>query len=307
MQARPLSAAAAHALLHVTVFVWGFTAILGRSISIRALPLVFYRLAMVVVALGALVLVRRVRWTLTAATFRALLVAGALVAFHWILFYGCIKTAGVAVAVICLSTGTFFTACFEPIVFRRKPHAGELLIGLAVVAGVSLLVKLETHATSLGLAMGLFSAFFSALFGTINGRAAQRARAELVSLVELATAFVVTGLFLLARPGDFVAPSALSPRDLALLLLLAIGCTVLPWLWVLRVLGTLSPYTVSLAVALEPVYSIALAWVLFPDAEQLHWRFYAGAALLVLMVLLNGWMKRPSAQPQGLAPPALEQ
>jgi drug/metabolite transporter (DMT)-like permease len=203
----------------------------------------------------------------------------------------------VAVAVLCLSTGTFFTACFEPVVFRRSPHAGELIIGVAVTLGVSLLVKLETHSTTLGLAMGLGSALFSALFGTLNGRAARSARAELISLVELSAALVVTGLSFLLRPGDFVPPGAVSLRDLGLLLVLAIGCTVLPWLWVLRVLKTLSPYTVALAVALEPVYSIALAYVLFPDAEQLHWRFYAGAGVLVALVLLNGWMKRPSALP----------
>jgi drug/metabolite transporter (DMT)-like permease len=294
---RPLPTAAAHALLHLTVFVWGFTAILGRSISIGAVPLVFYRLVIVVVAMGAIARLRRVPWNLAPATVRALLVAGAMVGVHWILFYGCIKSAGVAVAVLCLSSGTFFTACFEPVAFRRAVHLGELLIGLFVVAGVSLLVRLETRATVVGLGMGLGSSLFAAAFGTLNGRVARSVPAEVITLVELSTALCVTCLFFLARPADFVAPAALSVRDLALLLLLAIGCTVVPWLWNLRVLETLSPYTVSLAVSLEPVYSITLAYFIFPDAEQLGVRFYLGAAVLVLLVLANGWMKRPRSGP----------
>lgn len=293
IQTRPLSHPAAHALLHVTVLVWGFTAILGRSISIGAAPLVFYRLVIVVIAMGALALWRRVRWTLSARTGLALVGAGVLVALHWMLFYGCIKVSGVAVAVLCLSSNTFFTAWLEPLVFRRAVDPRELLVGVVVVLGVSLLVRFETPATPLGLAMGLGSALFSAAFGTLNGRLVHGTRAELVTLVELGTALVVTGSFFVVRPGDFVPPGALSLRDLALLLALGIGCTVLPWLWSLRVLKTLSPYTVALAVALEPVYSIALAWVLFGGAERLGTRFYLGAGALVLLVLGNGWLRRP--------------
>ncbi len=293
MPSRPLPHAAAHALLHLTVLVWGFTAILGRGISIPAIPLVFYRLVFVVLAMGALAAWRRIRWELTAATARVLVVAGVFVALHWILFYGCIKAAGVAVAVICLSSSTFFTACLEPLLFRRAVRPGELLVGLVVVGGVSLLVRFETRASGVGLAMGIGSALFSAAFGTINGRAVHAARAELVALVELGTALGVTALSLLARPGDFVSPGALSMRDLALLLVLAIGCTVVPWLWSLRVLRTLSPYTVALAVALEPIYSIVLAWAFFGRAERLGGRFYLGAGALVGLIVANGWMKRP--------------
>lgn len=293
---RPLPHAAAHALLHLTVFVWGFTAILGRSISIAAVPLVFYRLLLVVVSMGVLSTWRRVPWRLDRTTVAALVLAGVFVALHWILFYGCIKVAGVAVSVICLSTSTFFTACLEPALFRRRVRLRELSIGLLVVAGVTLLVRFETSASGVGLAMGLGSAFFSAAFGTINGRAVHGARAEVVTLVELGTALVVTSLFFVARPGDFVPPGALSLRDLGLLLALAIGCTVIPWQWNLRILKTLSPYTVALAVALEPVYSIVLAWAIF-GGERLGARFYAGAAALVSVIVANGWWQRPRAAP----------
>jgi drug/metabolite transporter (DMT)-like permease len=232
-------------------------------------------------------------------TLRRFALVGGLVALHWLLFYGCIKYAGVAVAVLYLSTITLFTALFEPLVFRRAFSPIEVLVGLFVVAGVSLLVKVEAGADSWGLALGLGSALFSAAFGVLNGQLARETRAEVMTFYELSSALGVTTLFFLVRPGDFVAPTALSGRDAGLLVVLAVGCTVLPWLWSLRVLKTLSPYSLALAVNLEPVYAMVLAYVLFPGSEQLTWRFYGGAAVLVGLVAANTWLKRaPSAAPR---------
>ncbi len=283
--------------MHLTVLVWGFTAILGRLISLGALALVWYRLAIVVLVMGPLIAGRRLGFAVPAATLRAFAGVGALVALHWLLFYGCIKYAGVAVAVLCLSTVTFFTALLEPLVFRRRPSRGELLLGALVMGGVSLLVRVETDTDALGLAMGLGSALFSAAFGVLNGRLAQGTRGEVVTFWELLFAFAVVSLFFLARPADFVAPWTLGLGDAAWLLVLGVGCTVLPWLWSLRVLRTLPPYALALAVTLETVYSLALAYWLFPHAEQLTWRFYVGGGVLVGLVAFNTWLKRPRAAP----------
>jgi drug/metabolite transporter (DMT)-like permease len=224
-------------------------------------------------------------------TQRAFWGIGVLVALHWLCFYGCIKYAGVAVAVLCLSSLTFFTALLEPIIFKRGVVVAELLIGLAAVGGVALLVKFETKATPVGLALGLLSSFFSAFFGTLNGVWSRGEPAERVTLHELTAALVVTSLAFTVW--EFVPPWALTASDALWLVLLALVCTVFPWLATMRILETLSPYTLALAVTLEPVYSLVLAWVLFPGEEQLTWRFYAGAAALLSLVLLNAWIKRP--------------
>lgn len=288
---KPLSPRAAHALLHVTVFTWGFTAILGRLISISAVPLVWYRLVVVLPVMALALKWKGKPFTTAPKTMRAFWGIGVLVALHWLCFYGCIKYAGVAVAVLCLSTITFFTALIEPLVFKRGIVVAELLIGLAAVGGVSLLVRFETNATPMGLALGLGSALFSAGFGTLNGRWSQGEPAERVTLHELSSGLVVTSLAFLAW--DFVPPWALSGADVGWLLLLGVVCTVFPWLASLRILETLSPYTIALTVTLEPVYSLVLAYVLFPGEEQLTWRFYTGALGLLSLVLLNGWLKRP--------------
>ncbi len=294
----PLKPGPAHALMHLTVFVWGFTAILGRLISLSAIPLVFYRLIIVITVMPLVILWRRIPMRVSWAELRTFSFVGALVALHWLLFYGCIKYAGVAVAVLCLSTITFFTALFEPLVFKRRFSVSELVIGFGVMLGVSFLVKVETNTDFTGLLMGLGSALFSAAFGVLNGKLARQTRGEVMTFWELSAATVVTALFFVIKPETFVSPFALSAVDGGLLLALGIGCTVLPWLWSLRVLQTLAPYALALAVSLETVYAMGLAWFFFPDAEQLTWRFYAGCAVLLVLVAFNTWRKRgPVASP----------
>lgn len=278
--------------MHLTVFVWGFTAILGRLISLSAVPLVWYRLLVVLAVMPAVIWWRGLSMRVSGPQLRKFALAGAMVAIHWLLFYGCIKYAGVAVAVLCLSTLTFFTALLEPIVFKRRAVVSELLIGFGVMLGVGFLVKVETNTDFTGLAMGIGSALFSAGFGTMNGKLARESAGEVMTFYELSAAAVVTSLFFLLQPGTFVSPATLSGTDGMLLLLLGVGCTVLPWMWSLRVLQTLPPYAMALAVSLEPVYAMGLAWFIFPGAEQLTWRFYVGVLLLLGLVVLNTLRKR---------------
>jgi len=288
--AAPLSRPRAHALLHFTVLLWGTTAILGKSIHIAALPLVFYRVAIVSVLMAAVLARRRVPFAVPRRRAAELGAAGVLVALHWVLFYAAVKLAGVSIAVLCLSTITFFTALLEPLFFKRSVRWHELVLGALVVVGVVLLLRFEVHGTATGYAMGIASAFFSAAFGTWNGSLVLRERAERVTFYELAAAGVACGASFFAF-GGFVAPWEVTLVDWALLALLAVACTLLPWLWSLRVLKTLSPYTVAISVSLEPVYSILFAYLLWPQEERLTTRFYVGGAVLISLVFVNGALK----------------
>ena len=274
------------------MLLWGTTAILGKSIRIEALPLVFYRVAIVTVLMAAVLARRGVPFGVPWRRAAELAGAGVLVALHWVLFYATIKLAGVSVAVLCLSTISFFTALLEPLVFRRRVRWYELFLGALVVLGVVLLLRAEValRGSGKGLAMGLASAFFAAAFGTWNGSLVGRERAERMTLYELAAAGVACGVCFFAF-GGFVAPWNVTLVDWALLAILAVACTLLPWLWSLRVLETLSPYTVAISVSLEPVYSILFAFLLWPHEERLTARFYAGGSVLIALVFVNGALK----------------
>jgi len=288
-----LSRPAAHVSLQVIVLLWGCTAILGRQISIEAVPLVWYRLLLVVAVLALLLPIRRVSFAVPRRAALRYGLVGALIGLHWLCFYGAIKEAGIATAVLSLSTATFFTAIVEPIVFRRRVAAGELVLGGIVVVGAALLIQVELRAEPLGLVLGLGSALLAAVFGVLNGKLARREPPERLMLYELAAATLIVTLCFAFLPSQFVPPWQLSAADASWLAVLAVVCTVIPQVWIIHVLRTLSPFTVALTVNLEPVYALLLGAVLFPD-QALGVRFYVGAALVFALVLANGIHKTRS-------------
>lgn len=300
--ARELSKAGAYLTLHLTVLLWGLTAILGRLISIEAVSLVWYRLILVVAAMALYMRATRASFRAAPGLLRWYALAGALIGLHWLCFYGAIKVAGVATAVIGLSTVTFFTAILEPLVFRRAVARHELVLGALVMVGASLLAKLEIRASALGLSLALGSSILAAAFGSLNGSLARKDRAEPMMLYQMISAAAVTSLVVVVRWPAFAAPSALAGLDGLWLLVLAIVCTVVPQLLVLRVLRVLSPFTVSLSVTLEPVYSLVIVVAFFPSAETPSWRFLGGAALLLSLVALNAYLKRGPRVPAAHGP-----
>jgi drug/metabolite transporter (DMT)-like permease len=286
-----LSRPAAHASLQVIVLLWGATAILGRQISIQAIPLVWYRLLVVVAVLAIYVPARGLRIRIPARAALRYALVGAVIGLHWLCFYGAIKQAGVATAVLSLSTVTFFTAIIEPLVFRRRVDVGELAIGAVVVAAATLLIQLELHADTLGLALGIGSAVLAATFGVFNGRLAREEPPERLMLYELTGAALIVTMCFAIAPSQLIAPWQLSGEDVLWLAVLGVMCTVIPQVWVIHVLRTLSPFTVAVTVNLEPVYALILTALLFPADQAPSVRFYVGAAVLFALVIINGARK----------------
>ncbi len=278
--------------MHFCVLLWGFTAILGKMISLPALALVWWRMGLVTVAL---LLVPRVWRGLRAMSPRLLAIyagIGVLVSLHWLTFYGAIKLANASVAVTCIALGPVFLALVEPWIAGRKFDARELALGVAVVPGVALVVGGVPSDMRLGIAVGTLSAFIVAIFGSLNKRFVEHADSLTVTFVELgAGALFLTALApLLPHAGSmFPIPN---PRDALLLLVLAMGCTLLPFALSLVALRHLSAFTAQLAVNLEPVYAIALAIVLLGEQRELSVWFYLGVTIILVAVFAPAWWER---------------
>lgn len=283
------SRATAHLLLQTTVLLWGATAVLGHAISIRAIPLVWYRLALTVPLAIALVVSRGLSLRVPRARAWRYAVTGACIGLHWVCFYAAIKQAGIATAVITLSTNTFWTSLIEPVAFRRRVAAAELAIGAAVVVGTILLAQYELRADPLGMALGFSSAILASTFGVFNGKLARGEHPARLLAYEMSAALLVVSVAFVAVPA---VPTA---ADVGWLAILAVFCTVIPQLLSLVVLRTLSPFSVALAVNLEPVYALVMAALVFPDSEALSLRFYLGAALLLGLLLANAARARAVA------------
>ena len=122
--------------IHFCVLLWGFTAILGKMITLPALPLVWWRMLLVVAALAFVPSVWRGLRAMSPRLMLAYSGIGALVALHWLTFYGAIKLSNASVAATCIALAPAFTSIVEPWVARRPFAMRELAFGLAVLPGV---------------------------------------------------------------------------------------------------------------------------------------------------------------------------
>ena len=150
-------------LLHLLVFIWGFTAILGALISIDAIPLVWYRMLFATILIFVYFIIKKKSLRISPRAFLKFLFTGILIALHWVFFFSAIKIANVSIALVAMSTGALFTSIIEPFFFKRKLILLELIFGLIVISGLYLIFDTENTYT-LGIIFALIASFLSALF-----------------------------------------------------------------------------------------------------------------------------------------------
>lgn len=267
--------------IHFCVLLWGLTAILGKMISLPAVALVWWR--MLLVSATALLLPRVWR-SLRQLPPRLIAIyagIGCVVALHWLTFYGAIKLANASVAVISMALCPVFLALVEPWIARRAFDWRELGLGLCVVPGVLLVVGGTPDGMLLGLAVGVVSALFASTFSALNKLYASQADALCVTAIELGAGTALLTVCALLLPGGGGWPALPGARDALLLVVLAYGCTLLPFALSLVALRQISAFTAQLAINLEPVYAIVIAALLFQEQRQLDAHFYLGVVIIV--------------------------
>ena len=277
----------AYLQLHTCVILWGFTAILGRIISLPAVQLVCWRMALVAVVLLA---VRRTWIGVAGMPLRSIFVfvaIGLIVAAHWVAFYTSIKISNVSVAVACLGLGSIFAAIIEPIVMRRPHERLEILLGVLAVPGVALIVGGVPLEMRLGIAAGVVAALLSAIFTTLNKRFAPSGDSFAITCLEMIAGAVVLGV-----PAALSGLTLPTLMDAIWLVVLAVACTLLPFVMWIQSLKYVSAFSTLLILNLEPVYSILLAAILFQEYEDLTPLFYGGTAIVLLTVVLQPLLRR---------------
>lgn len=276
--------------LHLIVFIWGFTAILGELISLDALPLVWFRMLMAVSFIAIFIFYKKINLTIPRKTLIAFLLLGFVIALHWLTFFKAIKVSNVSVTLACLSTGAFFTSFLEPILYKRKVVWYEVFFGLIVVGGLYIIFNFEGD-YYLGIILALTSAFLSALFSVINGKYAKMYDSTVISFYELFGGVLCFSIYLLFTGSFSREFFILQPSDWIYLLILSSICTAYAFIASVKVMKYISPYTVMLTINLEPIYGIILALLIFKDKEKMSQEFYFGAVIILLTVVLNGIIK----------------
>jgi len=290
-------AAKARLQIHFCVLLWGFTAILGKQITMSALPLVWWRTLLVTAALLLLPRVWRGLKAMPVGLRWAYAGIGAVVSLHWLTFYAAIKLSNASVGATCIALGPVFLAFVEPWIARRRFDPRELLVGIVVIPGVALVVGGVPVDMRLGIAVGALSALLVAIFGSLNKRLVEHGDPLTVTCIELGagTLFLTLLAPLLPHTGPaFVLPSA---HDATLLLLLSFGCTLLPFALALVALRHMSAFETQMVTNLEPVYAIVLAIVLLGEQRQLDSWFYLGVAVILTAVFAHPFLHRRGSKP----------
>lgn len=269
--------------LNLVVLAWGFTAILGKLIVISALEVTVWRTALAVGGLAIIALVRGIPLGVPPRTALVFLGTGALVGWHWVLFFLSARLSTASVCLAALPTGMLWCSLIEPLMNgTRRWSRAELLSGVAMVGAVWIIYRFEfTH--WLGFTVGLASAFFAALFGVMNKHLTVRHPPVILCGYQMIGACVSCASLL---PFSGIHKSSLpSTQDFLWLLVLSQVCTVGAYIGYLDVLRRVSVFTVNVVYNLEPVYGIILAALIFGEKERMSSGFYLGASIIVGAVI----------------------
>lgn len=273
--------------LHIAVFLAGFTAILGKFITLNEGLLVWFRLLITVITLGAILYFKKQLLRIPFKDLLKIFGTGAIVAIHWVTFYGSVKYANVSVALVCFSASGFFTAFFEPLIIKRKISFIEVGLGLIAIAGIYIIFDFHPQYT-LGIIFGIISAIGSSIFPIFNKKLLLTYSPKILTLYELGGGLlaltILVPFYLMQFKALYYFPSG---SDWLWLLVLAWLCTVISFDLQLNALKKVSAFTASLTYNLEPVYGIILAFIFFKENENLNPAFYFGVALILLAVVLQ--------------------
>ena len=284
-----------HLLLHFIVFIWGWSPILGKGISLEALPLVWFRIGLTVILMGFYLIYIRASLKISLKKLLQLSIIGLIIGVHWISFYGAIKISNVSVTMAAFSTGTLFTAIVEPIIYKRAIVWYELIIGLIIIGAICLIFSAELHYGA-GILLGILAAFTASIFSVYNGLFIQDQKEPITSpvlcFIELTAALIGLSIFLGINGSYSAAFFTVSTQDMILLLIFAGVCTVYPFIASVNLMKHLTPYTINLTVNLEGLYGIILASLLFHENKYMSGTFYVGFGIILMAIFLNAILKQ---------------
>lgn len=276
--------------LHLIVFLWGFTAILGKLIHANAEILVFYRMLFAAICLFVYIRVfRKDSIKVSKKVFFQLAAIGFSMALHWYCFFHSIKISNVSIALSCLSLSTLFASIMEPVIFKRKIDISEVIMGVVIVACILMIFKTEFQYKE-GIFYGVLCAIFGTIFSVFNGKMFGKTSSGNIIFYEIFSGWFLLVLFYLFS-GQIFEINEISYRDLALIALLASVFTAFPMLESVNLMKYISPFTLILTVNLEPVYGIILAFFIFGESEHMSPVFYIASGVMILAIIVNGLIK----------------
>ena len=281
-------------ILNLTVFVWGFTGILGKEIDLAADKIVFFRMGIAFISLLLIGVFIKNKRSVTPKQLAILLSTGVVVGLHWFAFFESIKLSTVSIGVVCMSSATLFTAILEPLILKRQWQVSEFILSLVIVVGIILIIGFEFQYV-LGIVMGFISAFLAALFGVLNGKHIRSMPSFQITKYEMLGGFMTMAIILAGTNALDDQLFVISNDDWIFLLILGLVCTTAAFMISVWLMKFLSPFTVSMGLNMEPIYAILIALVLDYSrgerTENMSIGFYIGTCIIIGAIFINGYVK----------------
>lgn len=280
--------------LHFIVFLWGFTAIAAKLMTIPAVEMVLYRTLLAAIGMAIVIAIARGTFRVTPTDAIRLSLTGLIVGIHWLTFFGSGQVSNPSTSLVGFATCSLWAALLEPLFKRKKIHVLEFGLGVLVMGGLALITSFQFN-YHVGLVLGILSGLTAAIFTLINARLVTRVPSFTITFYEMIGAFVCVALFLPYYRENLAVDQTLqltpNVQDWLLIALLALACSVYAYTVMINLTRKLSVFFLQLTLNLEPVYGILMALAIFGQQEVMGWNFYAGTLIILSAVLLYPTLK----------------
>jgi drug/metabolite transporter (DMT)-like permease len=262
--------------------LFGSAAVLIRFISLDAVSIAFWRLVIASAALLAGAKIMGYSLGFDRKNLVPILLLGALLAIHFILFIASVKETTILNATVLVNTSPLQAVAIAALIYHAKPNPKQSL-GLAMAfAGVVLIALADLSQFKQGSIIGdvfaMLAATSEAFYLNIGRRVRRQMQAIKTMLPVFAAAALFTMLFSIVIAG---APSL--PAELGSIIpLLGLGLipTALGHTLYFSSLLHLKAFETATLALIEPLGAAALGFVVFFEVPGL---IFSGAAMMVLI------------------------
>ena len=281
--------------LHFIVFLWGFSAILGKLVTIPAVEMIFFRAIFSALGMGAIIWFAKDSFRVERNDLVKLILIGFVVAAHWLSFFGAARVANVSVSLVGFATNSLWAALLEPWFNKTRFKKYELVLGFVVLLGLYIIFSFDFQ-YKLGLAIGVFAGFTSALFSVFNSKMVKRIAPRSITFYNMIGVFLGTGLFLLIYQATMATDHQLHllppAMDLLYIAVLAGVCSIYAYTVAIELMKRISVFMIQLTLNLEPVYGIIMAVIVFGQQEKMSINFYIGTLIIMGAVATYPLLKK---------------
>ncbi|MDH3681833.1 MAG: DMT family transporter [Acidimicrobiia bacterium] len=268
--------------LHLAALLFGGIGLFGKLVDLSPGALVLARsgIAAAFVLAVALIVGQGIglRRRSDLAVFAVL---GVILAVHWVAFFRSIQVSTVSIAVLTVATFPVFTTLLKAAVERRRPGRLDVLLALAALGGVALIVGNPDvgRADTQGVLWGVAASALFAVVTIVNERLVLGYAGHTVALYQYGIAALLLAPFFAADLGE------VSGSSWIVLAVFGTVFTGVPHTLFISSMRVIPSPTASLAVSMEPVYGVALAWLVLAEAPGL--RVLAGGAVVLIAVAIG--------------------